>query len=122
MAYQVKTAAKGNAPATGMSKTPPPDEVTNIRSPINTGLGYGLNGFPGASSVAPGKRVLSPLAANLESSVDDDGVKAKILSRQRGALDETGDDFQTRKIDDKGYALAHGMRSRSGKGGKIPGA
>jgi hypothetical protein len=119
MAVQAK--AKGNGPATGMQKSPPPDQITNVRSP--TGQGYGMNGPQNPSSVEPGKRVLSPLAANLESSVDDDGVLAKVLSRPRGALDE-GTDDQTRKIDDKGYPAAHGQVSRQANsgspGGTIP--
>jgi hypothetical protein len=118
MAVQAK--AKGNGPATGMQKTPPPDVVTNIRSPGQAG--YGQNG-PQPSSIDSGKRVLSPLAANLESSVDDDGVLKKILSRPRGALD-AGSDDQTRVIDDKGYPAAHGQVSRQANsgspGGTIP--
>jgi hypothetical protein len=82
MAVQAK--AKGNGPATGMQKTPAPDEITSIRSPSQAG--YGMN-TPQPSSVAPGKRVLSPLAANLESSVDDDGVLAAVIAKGTTRVD-----------------------------------
>src|SRR6202030_2172114 len=76
MAVQAK--AEGNGPATGMQKTPAPDAISTPRS--GTGQGYGANGPVGnASSVEPGKRVLSPLAQNLESSVDDDGVLSRVI-------------------------------------------
>jgi hypothetical protein len=117
MAVQAKNA---RGPATGMAKTPAPDAVTSPRS--GAGQGYGANGPIGnASSVEPGKRVLSPLAQNLESSVDDDGVLQSVI--KRGArMDDTN--FQTRVIDKTGYPAAHGQSSRqvdSGSpGGSIP--
>jgi hypothetical protein len=117
MAVQAK--AKGNSPATGMMKTPAPDEVTEVRNPKNGGSGYGMNNYRGASSVDPGQRVLSPLAQNLESSVDDDGVLQTIISRPRGALNEGVDD-QTRKISpDQAVPTAFGMKPRA-SGGTIP--
>jgi hypothetical protein len=116
MAVQAK--AKGNGPATGMAKSPAPDEVTNIRAPGQSG--YGQNG-PQPSSVAPGKRVLSPMAQNLESSVDDDGVAERV--RAVGArMDDTN--FQTRAVPDTAYPAAHGMKSRQvgdgSPGGQVP--
>jgi hypothetical protein len=53
------------------NKTPAPDSVSAIRNP--SGIGYGQNfaGNMNPSSIAPGKRVVSPLGANLESSVSD---------------------------------------------------
>lgn len=120
MAVQAKV--RGNGPNTGMPKSSPPDQVTNIRAP--GGQGYAEDGPANPSSVEPGKRVLSPLAANLESSVDDDGVLQTILSRPRGTLDQGEGDWQTRKIDDSGYAPAYGMKSRTSgdgsPGGTIP--
>jgi hypothetical protein len=118
MAVQAK--AKGNGPNTGMPKSVAPDEISSVRSP--TGQSYGMNGPHGnASSVAPGKRVISPLAANLESSVDDDGVLQTVINRGARMDDKN---FQTRVIDDKGYPAAHGMRSRTSDygspGGTIP--
>jgi hypothetical protein len=110
MAVQAK--AKGNGPATGMPKTPAPDAISAPRS--GNGQGYGSNGPVGNSpSVEPGKRALSPLAQNLESSVDDDGVQAHVIARGAGM----SPDFQTRAICDKGYPAAHGHASRTANGG-----
>jgi hypothetical protein len=90
----VQAKAKGNGPATGMPKTPAPDAISSPRS--GSGQGYGTNGPVGNSpSVEPGKRVVSALAQNLESSVDDDGVLQTVIGK--GArMDDTN--FQTRKI------------------------
>lgn len=84
----VKIAAKGNATGFRSTKTPAPDEVTNIRAPGQAG--YGQNG-PQPSSVAPGKRVVSQLGANLESSVDDDGVRDTIINRGLARDPSVGD-------------------------------
>jgi hypothetical protein len=98
--------AKGNAPATGMPKTPAPDQVTNIRSP--GGSGYGQNGVQ-PSSVEPGKSVLSPLAANLKSAVDDDGVLDRVIRDGTARQDETVTG-QLRKIAAGNVPTAHGMK------------
>jgi hypothetical protein len=96
MAVQAK--AKGNGPATGMQKTPAPDAISTPRS--GTGQGYATNGPVGnASSVEPGKRVLSPLAQNLESSVDDDGVLSRVI-REGTARQDDSITSQLRKIAD----------------------
>jgi hypothetical protein len=118
MAVQAK--APGNGPATGMPKTPAPDAISAPRS--GNGQGYGSNGPVGnASSVEPGKRVLSPLAQNLESSVDDDGVLQTVINRGARMDDKN---FQSRVISDQGLAPAHGMKSRTANGGspgdKVP--
>lgn len=113
-AVQVKTAAKGDARNTGMPRTPAPDSISQIKNP--TGVGYGQNnaGLLNPSSVEPGRRVLSPLAQNLEQSGTDETLQT-ILSRPRGALNKGADD-QTRVIDDKGYPAAHGMKPRASDG------
>ena len=95
-----------------MPKTPAPDEITHVRGP--SAAGYGMNNDPNSPSVAPGKRVLSPLAANLESSVDDDGVQAHVIAHGTAM---PSPDFQTRAVSDKGYPPAHGMRSRTASDG-----
>ena len=70
--------AKGNAPATGMPRTPAPDEITNVRAP--TAAGYGQNGPTNNSpSVPPGKRVVSPLGLSMEGDIVDP-VKSEIIS------------------------------------------
>jgi hypothetical protein len=118
MAVQAKAS---NGPATGMPKTPAPDSISSVRSP--TGQGYAMNGpHDNASSVAPGKRVLSPLAANLESSVDDDGALAHVIAKGTAM---PSPDWQTRAIDtDQKIPSAHGMKSRQvsdgSPGGTIP--
>jgi hypothetical protein len=101
MAYQ---AAKGNGPATGMPKTPAPDEVTNIRAP--SAPGYGMNGVQ-PSSVPPGKAVLSPLAANLKSSVTDDAIDSVIAN---GTARNDKVTSQLRTIAAGNVATAHGMK------------
>lgn len=85
----VKVSAPGNAPSI-KQKTPPPDQVSHLRSP--SGEGYGQNsGFANPSSMPPGQRVISPLAANLESSVDDDGVRDTIINRGLARDPSVGD-------------------------------
>jgi len=115
----VQAKAPGNAPATGMPKTPAPDAISSPRS--GGGQGYGTGGPVGNSpSVPPGKRVLSPLAQNLESSVDDDGVLAAVIARGAKMADSN---FETRSESDASYPPAHGMRNRSDESkGTIPGS
>ena len=81
MAYK---AAKGNAPATGMQKTPaptrpaPPDAVDTVRNP--SAQSYGENGpANNASRTNPGEFVESDLGKNMRASVDDDGVLDRII-------------------------------------------
>jgi hypothetical protein len=114
----VQTKAKGNAPATGMQKTPAPDAVSQPRS--GAGQGYGANGPVGNSpSVAPGKAVISPLGANLKSSVDDDGVLDRIIRDGTARQDEsvTG---QLRKIA-AGNVPTHPGATGAKPGPKVPG-
>jgi len=95
-----------------INKTPAPNAVSAIRSP--SGLGYGQNdGASNPSSVAPGKRVISPLGANLESSVDDDGVLAHVITNGAKLPNAGGVGSQTRVVDDTPFPPAHGMRSQT---------
>jgi hypothetical protein len=94
-------------------KTPAPDSVSHIRSP--SGLGYGQNdGASNPSSVDPGKRVVSPLGANLESSVGDSDlhnlISGGITKRVSGPEEPDVPGSQTRTISNKGYPPAFGMK------------
>jgi len=60
-----------NGPATGMQRTPAPDSISHLRSPSGATYGEG-GGANNPSVIPPSKRVVSGLAANLESSVRDD--------------------------------------------------
>lgn len=110
--------AKGNRGTTaGPVKTPAPDEVSHVRSP--SGQGYGQNGPANPSSVPPGQRVLSPLAANLESSVDDDGALGDII--RNGTAKNAKASEQLRSISDSGKAPSYGMKLPS-SGATVPGS
>jgi hypothetical protein len=71
------------------------------------------------SSVEPGKAVRSPLAANLKSSVDDDGVLDRIIRDGTARQDEsvTG---QLRKIA-AGNVPTHPAMKGAAPGPKVPG-
>jgi hypothetical protein len=92
--------AKGNAPDTGMPKQPrpaAPDQISKVRAP--SAQGYGMNaGGSNPSSVAPDKiaQTMSPLAANLKASVDDDGVLDDVIAHGTKLDDEING--QLRKI------------------------
>jgi hypothetical protein len=117
MAVQAK--AKGNGPATGMAKTPAPDAISAPRS--GSGQGHGSNGPVGNNpSVEPGKRVLSPLAQNLESSVDDDGVLATVISKGTARVDSEISS-QLRTIADGNVPDAWGMASARSRQPTYPG-
>ena len=112
MAYQT---AKGNRGDTaGPVKTPAPDEVTNIRSPSSPG--YGMNG-PQPSSVAPGKAVISPLGANLKSSVTDDSIDS-VLANGTARNDKVTS--QLRTIAAGNVPTAHGMKGPDNSA-RVPG-
>jgi hypothetical protein len=131
MAYQVKTPAKGDAPNTGSPGPTPaprakapaaPDSVSKLRAP-STGNGYGQNGFAGRSSINPGEQELSPLAANLKATVDDDGALDAVIARGAKMADSN---FETRSESDVSYPPAHGMKHRTANDGspgdKVPGS
>jgi hypothetical protein len=116
MAVQAK--AKGNAPATGMQKTPAPDAISTPRSP--GGQGYGTGGPVGNSpSVLPGAGVRSTLAANLKSSVDDDGVLDRVI-REGTARQDNSVTGQLRKIADSNVPTHPAMKGAA-PGPKVPG-
>jgi hypothetical protein len=116
MAVQAK--AKGNGPATGMPKTPAPDAASTPRSP--GGQGYGTGGPVGNSpSVEPGKRVLSSLAANLESSVDDDGALAQVIAKGTARVDSEITS-QLRDIAPGNVPNGFGMKSPNKAGETVP--
>jgi hypothetical protein len=110
----VKVAATGNAPATGMPKTPaptrqaPPDAVSEIRNP--SAQSYGENGPKNnVSRTNPGQVVESDLARNLRQSSDDgESVLDAIQSKGMRAL---GQDWQTRSVSDTPFKPAFGMKS-----------
>jgi hypothetical protein len=125
MAYQTKTTAKGNGPNTGAPGPTPaptrparpnaPDLVSSIRD-TQGGNAYGQNSPQGnPSSVAPGKQLLSPLAANLKSSVDDDAID-RVISEGTARQDDfiTG---QLRQIGDKNVPDHPAMKSPNRAGG-----
>ena len=84
MAIKVSEAAKGNAPPTGMAKTPsptrpaPPDAVSHVAEhrPRNDGENGGLNN---QSRLNPGERMESDLGKSMRAAVDDDGVLDSII-------------------------------------------
>ncbi|MGH9807697.1 MAG: hypothetical protein ACRD9W_10635 [Terriglobia bacterium] len=130
MAITVKKAAAGNAPATGMMKTPaptrqaPPDAVSRIRAP--SAQSYGENGpLNNASRTNPGEFVESDLGRNMRQSVDDDGALQAIIDGKGHGDNEASmvADLQ-RKIDTTPYASAYGQQSRQASsgspGGTIP--
>jgi hypothetical protein len=119
---------KKNAPFVS-SRTPAPDEVSQVRSPSMAG--FGMNGFAGASSDVPSKNTMSPLSQNLKSSVDDAGVLDQVIARGT-AKSQVGyetvveggqESSQLRAISDKNVPNAFGMKSANSGGapsGKVP--
>ena len=126
MAIQVKKAAAGDAPATGMMKTPPPvrpappDDISDVRNPHNVRSGLGMNGYSGASSLPPGQTRLSPLAENLRASSEgDEGLLDRIAQRGTGKnviADVDLQSPQTRDVSKEPYPSAHGMHAPKSDG------
>lgn len=122
----VKTNAKGNAPGGGPIKTPgptrpaAPDVISQARL---GGDGYGQNsGRNNPSSVPPGQQRLSPLAANLKASVDDDGVLDHIIASGTARQDTTVTG-QLRSISDKNVPVHPHMKDANVAGaprGSVP--
>jgi hypothetical protein len=95
----VKTTATGNAADTGtpvsIAPTRPaaPDEVSSVRAPSRAG--HGMNGYAGASSLAPGQMTRSPLADNLVATVGDAALDAVVKFGSAAMRSpETGDDVE----------------------------
>jgi hypothetical protein len=112
----VQAGSKGSNPTAGAVKTPAPDAVSSPRHP--TGLGYGQNNYSGASSIAPGQAVRSPLADNLRTSVSDDALD-QVIARGAGNGDEVLN-TQVRKIGSGNVAAGHGMHDRNKLSEKVP--
>jgi hypothetical protein len=112
----VKTTATGNAADTGTPVTPAPtrraapDEVTSVRSPSRAG--YGMNNYPGASSLAPGQMTRSPLGDNLADSMNDPTLDA-IVKLGTARNNTTGETMapQTRTLLPGNVPDAYGQQS-----------
>jgi hypothetical protein len=113
MAITVKKAAAGNAPATGMPKTPRgrtftagPDIVSKERGDLG-GAAYGENHWTGGSSSTMDKVPVSPMGAALK--VADDGVlNALIAKGTKGGTGDLQGSPQTRQVDASPCAPVHG--------------
>lgn len=106
---------------TGAVTTPDQARATSWgRSGGAAGDNSGKNGFGGASSVNPGER---PGPATVNPQASTDRVLDALISGGVRALD-TGDDWQTRKVDDTAYPTTPSLAKRgadSGSpGGTIP--
>jgi len=114
MAINVKKAAAGNAPATGMPKTPRgrtftagPDIVSKERGDLG-GAAYGENHFTGASSATMDKIPVSPMGVALK--VSDDGVlNALIAGGTKGGIGDLQGSPQTRTVSVEPFAPTHGV-------------
>jgi hypothetical protein len=121
MAIQVK--APGNAPNTGAPGfTPAPTKIVrpaapdNISAPkVGSSSGYGMSNFTGAASITPGQRVVSPLGANLEASVDDPALAQVRANGTRADHISEGLAQETRKVSDAQMQTTFGHRSRRGE-------
>jgi hypothetical protein len=103
----------------GAVKTPPPSAPDAISAPRHpTPAGYGQNG-PQPSSVAPGRSVLSPLAANLKATVDDDGALDTVMARGTARSQTLVDDKQLREIAAGNVPIHPGTRGAA-TGAKVP--
>jgi hypothetical protein len=100
--------AEQNPTAGKINRTPAPDAVSSPRS--GGGQGYGANGPVGNSprTDAPGKRVVSPLGSNLESSVEDKGALDRVIREGTARVDDSISG-QLRTIADGNVPVAHGM-------------
>lgn len=133
---KVKGAAPGDAPSTGTPEgfVPPvkplaPDVITHPRMPV--GAGYGQSGGSENPSVmAPGfGGPQTPLGKNLEASVDDEGLLARIRERGVGKGVIADVDLmspQTRDVSREQYPSVFGQTRRQADegspGGTVPAA
>jgi hypothetical protein len=130
MAFNSTKPAAGNrGPATGMprnvapTRQAPPDAVSDIRHP--SAQSYGENGPQNnASRTNPGEIVESDLARNLRQSSDDGQsvldsiIKGGTHSVDMGPHRDLAP--QTRDLAPGNVPIAHGMRSRSNEGDRVP--
>jgi hypothetical protein len=96
-----------------------PDKLDGDGNPVPL-TGYGRNQYSGPSSVGVNDSARMNDFENLATPKNDDALDSLIAN---GHGDQSGEnsavaDLQ-RKIDTTGYPAAHGMRNRSGEGGKI---
>lgn len=117
MAIKVKTAAAGNAPATGAMKTPPAKVVPTfpVLREKDSGGAYGQNHYTGPSSVPVSAVPQSPAGQNLTASVDDDGVLDHLIRADKpskGPIDDLDlKSPQTRPVSQEQLIpISHGMR------------
>lgn len=125
MAIKVSTAARGDAKATGMPKTPKGRTFTTgpALQERSSGGAYGDNHYTGASSTTMDKVPVSPMAAALK--VADDGVLSALVAKGvKGGTGDLAGSPQCRTVDEKGYPAAFGQRFRQASsgspGGTIP--
>jgi hypothetical protein len=120
-----KIKGAGEGPNTGApGPTPAPTRPALhdlISAPRGPGAiaGYGQSGGANnPSSIPPGTRVVSPLAANLESSIDDDGVQTAVIAngtaRNSARVTNQLRDIASRNVPD------HPRMSGPSKGGTVP--
>lgn len=117
MAIKVKTAAAGNAPATGMGKTPPAKIVPTfpVLREKDSGGAYGQNHYTGPSSAPVSGVPQSPAGQNLTASVDDDGVLDRLIHADKPTKGDIANldlqSPQTREVSQEQLIpLAHGMK------------
>lgn len=127
--------AEGNAPNTGMPRSPAPDVISTPRASKS---GYGMNSWAGPSSLTPmddSNKGVSPMAANLKTSGErgSDAVLDAVIREGVGAgsIDPmTGDvvtmaegvaGSQIRKIGAKNVPDSFGMESARSRQATYPG-
>lgn len=115
MAIKVQESASGNAAQTGAMKTPPAKLKPTFPAlkEKDTGGAYGQNHWTGGSSTPMDQVPLSPAAANLKASVDDDGILDRIIGRDKPSKGAIADidlmSPQTRDVSSQSYPISSGM-------------
>ncbi|MGD0332981.1 MAG: hypothetical protein ABSA90_06955 [Xanthobacteraceae bacterium] len=122
MAFQtgkrpVTTAAKGNAPNTGMPVTPAPteDALVKLTKAKDVAWGrqqFGGNGYAGPVSTRPGETVMSDMAKSLKAK-SAEGDAGDLLQDIIDGSNRRNDDLissQLRKIDDSAYPVSSNMK------------
>ncbi len=130
MAIIVEKAARGNAPATGMQKTPrparpaPPDAVSHVRAP--TAQSYGENGpLNNQARLNPGETMESDLGKSMRAAVDDpvmDRLRSRTLADAKTGGNEI--DLQSPQTRDIGrdFPPVHPSMARRGPSDGSPGS
>jgi hypothetical protein len=123
MAYQGASdfkQAKGDKAATGMQKTPAPvvedQPIPGSFGKMDRGNRFANNGFAGASSLAPGKRIS---ADGIRAQVDDPVLERVVAEGSRPS--EYRND-QTREISAEPYRPHNAMVDPNRKNQKVPGS